>query len=814
MSLPLAKFKAEASKSKRSLTGPGISLDAFRDILRFLRHNNLYSTDVDYADLCESFTRQLRRIVNPYRHRTILETYREPAELNEIRSWLEIWVEALTTLPCSAATVPDWHRTYDVALFHALSALVRQRKSHLAPAAEGWTEAATICREWLNRNHTHRETPEYRMLEADYHFFDARAYRVRAQSALDHKPRTSSDFDEIASLFATGLHHMQESNAITKALREKEIAKPTPVSELVQLEYFTDLCKYRSALLRSDFPNASMLLDNLVKLAPITRMKHLPYFDQAQDANLERYFLEAFQALARGDIPGARRSMENLVAGIERDSSDTIRSKWLRLRCFATQILDGDSSVLSEVESLCGSGLGLGQATRFIKEVCDRLVRREVDAEEARERLLTVFPLDAFPPTSEYKTPTGVESLDWMPSLYRSWLEDLPPNEIGKGRLLFLQWQYVANIAEYLCGLYRVKRARGEIPSAALNIPSDFRLLGFKELKDLLDSLRAAIDWTGKDLAELIAWIDRPDGPNLPRKKADPQIQSFAKNFRECVAASSKALFPQVVRVLSQERLADGKISVKLERLWRLPPRHLELVCFGAKGLRDGEYYFLKAPFKRKLGVRYDEELQEIFNFHQASTLALPPSSGRFCLLVEGRHDEYVFRSVLDAFLPYWEAQIHLRVGGGDSLPDEWQKLKGEGYAVVVIADADKKGRWDWLSPFWLTPDFEGVDVQTLAEAVRKLWGDSIGSVAPTIIEEVVKSTEYAGNTASKLRSYFHKTTRTFSVPDENEMKRHLRGCISGIWIRRRRIPPEIAAPLLNLAEQAFCLRPPNAVPA
>src|SRR5207245_782225 len=159
------------------------------------------------------------------------------------------------------------------------------------------------------------------------------------------------------------------------------------------------------------------------------------------------------------------------------------------------------------------------------------------------------------------------------------------------------------------------------------------------------------------------------------------------------ITETSRLLYPHVVRVKEQDRLETGEVNIRLERVWRLPQSELMLVCGGAKGLLDGDYYFLKAKFKEQLAARFSERL-EIVNVYRATTFAPPATRPKCCVLVEGDHDEYVFRRLFDRFLPYWEAQVELRVGGGDALPSScaYEDAVRDGYQVLVVADADKKG--------------------------------------------------------------------------------------------------------------------------
>lgn len=128
---------------------------------------------------------------------------------------------------------------------------------------------------------------------------------------------------------------------------------------------------------------------------------------------------------------------------------------------------------------------------------------------------------------------------------------------------------------------------------------------------------------------------------------------------------------------------------------------------------------------------------------------------------------------------------------------------------MVTVADADKQEEWESLQPFLLTPDFEGVDPDALAEAARDLWGDYIVAINADRVREIMKATTLNGGTVRRLRTYFRSVTRSFSFPDENGMKKQLRHTLSTIWIRRRKMPQEVEAPVLQVLEQAFGLRSP-----
>jgi hypothetical protein len=118
------------------------------------------------------------------------------------------------------------------------------------------------------------------------------------------------------------------------------------------------------------------------------------------------------------------------------------------------------------------------------------------------------------------------------------------------------------------------------------------------------------------------------------------------------------------------------------------------------------------------------------------------------------------------------------------------------------------------MSPSWMQPDLEGVDPSALAEAVSKLWGHSVGHVDEPTITRLL-SQGPTGSTVVKLTKYLRIRTETFSLPDENEMKKQLRSEIARIWIQRRALVPAVKTVLFRVSEQAFGLCPRKAsVPA
>lgn len=788
--MSLAKFKAQAAEFAIDLRKRVVPFDKFKEVLGFLSASNEHSTDIDYLDLCASFNTSLRAIVNPYRHRTVLERYRETADLREAQSWLGLWVDTLETLECIAWTVPEWHRTYDIALHRVVSALVRERKDQAELVAEGWVEAATICRSWLNENPEERDTDDYRKLEDDYYFFEARAERAHGQALLDKRPRTPEAFDEIVDVFQNALANIERAGRVPEH------------TEVVQLKYYVALCRYRAAVMRLDFSTCHSDLDELMLLAPNTKMAHLPYFGQPEQIGVERHFLEAFKALAEGDIHSASQAAAHFKWPTTKAQEKTFRSKILGLRQLTIEILDGKLDRVKELDSVWGGGAGLGQASRFIIELCHIVSKQELGLDQARDKLLSVFPLDRFPPTADYETPFHKSILDQLPKMYKTVLEsDCQSDEYSKNRLLFHEWQYAANITEYLCGVYNLRRYRDETFGIPEAVPSDFRLLGYRGLVEVLRFVQNALGWKDEDLEVLIEWLE----DLVKEGRAEWTVEDRAERFLGCVIKTARFLFPHVVKVVDQQRLPDGRISVKLEREWWLPQKDMEIICTRAKGLTKGEHRFLKAPFKWRFGPRYDEDLGAAITFHPGSSFASGLSATRCCILVEGEHDAVAIGRLLNEFAPYWKANIDLRAGGGDSLPSEWQRLRRE-RAVIVIADADKKGQWDNMSPFWLEPDLEGLDPNALSEAIKKLWGDTLGSIGAEQILEAVTSSEILGGTVAKLRGYFKRYRRTFSLPSENDMKRALRAEISGVWIKQRKVPVQIEVPILKALEVGFGL--------
>lgn len=801
----LAEFKRQAGRFRTILAGRAAPIETFRDVTALLRNSQGYSDDVDYSQLCTLFTERLRHLVNPYRHRTVLEKLREPRQLNEAKAWLGLWVEAMAVLECSASSVPEWHRTYDTALWRAISALVRLRRGQLREAIEGWADAATICRQWLNKNGERRGSTEYLLLEADYYFFDGRAHRAEGELGLDRRPRTPEAFEEIAGSFAAGLEQMRKSDTLMK-----EAGESTATQEAIQLEYLATLCRYRSALLKKDLPTARRLLAEIEQCAPSVRMKWLPYFGTLNNSRAEKHFVDAFEALMRSDLLDAQRTLDALLTEQSLDESTSEeRPRWKRqrLRHLAVRFLSGDANALADMELLAQTDLSMFRDSQYICAMCRAVNEERMTKEEAVAGLVGVFSLDAYPPEASH-TPEGQDLLRWLPPFYRHWLQDFAEDEVSEARLLYLHWHYIAMITEFLCGLLRLKDSRGEIAGSRPDLAADFRLEGFDDLRQLLRSLGASMEW--REINELADGIGRIQAI---RGRPEKRAASLARNFIGLVDATADSLLPHPVKVLIQERHADGQVSLKLERLWASAPQDLELSCLEEKGLKDGAVYFLKPPFKRKLSPLYHEELDTIYNFHAASTFALP-SSEKFALLVEGSHDDFAFQKLLDAFVPYWRARIELHKGGGSSLPDKWRELKGHGYQVVTIADADKRGEWEPLQPAWLAPDFEGIDPDALAQAVQSLWGDYVVGVDANRIREILRDESLNGGTVRRLRNHFRQITRTFSLPDDNEMKKQLRSTLSATWISRASMPDEIETVVLELLERAFGLRAPTSVTA
>ena len=798
----IVEFKTQARALRRRVGAPTPTLESFREVLTFLDRMRGYSADVDYRDLLAAFSASLRGVVNPYRHRTILEVqHRDPGQLRKIKVWLELWVDALSILTSAAMKIDDWHATYDIALNPALAALIRMRRGEFAEASRAWGEAATICGRWLDENQP--TAPGYGRLEADYYFFEARACRSLGQHTLVRVRPRAEKLKQAAAHFEAGFEHMQKSADI-----QTRVEGSAAVRELDQLKYLTLISKYQLAVLSCDIPGAQGLLDQLADLEPRTGFERLQYFGDSAGAqtevSIERDFLDVFQSLLLGDLPGARVAADKLLANLPGETPETRRHISLRLRALATRLLAGDPGAHDDAAAIRPTEIGFYPANRYLLGVTSRLASNALTVESALDQVLAVFPLDALPPENSSEEASGLQALDWLPPFYLDWVDQWSDSPEGIGRIHFLQWQYVANVAEYLCRLHMMKKARGDRVDSASPMPPDFRLLGFRELREVLESARVALDWSNTDLPRLIAWIDRW----LTTSQGElPDCSRLAADFVQCVAETSRFLYPHVVQVKEQTRLETGEVTVRLARVWRLPQRDLLLACLGAKGLLDGEYYFLKATFKQWRATRFSER-REIVNFYRATTFAPLLTGPKVCVLVEGDHDEHVFRRLFDRFLPYWDAQVELRVGGGDALPGAYKWAIRDGYRVVVVADADKRGQWDELSPIWLTPDFEGVDLDALAEAMDELWRDSIGTVKPDRIREIIERDNLAGGTVKKLRSCFRTRTHTF-LPDENDMKKELRSQLSGIWLKRGRLPTQISAVLTTVAKTAFGLASP-----
>ncbi len=792
--MDFSSFKLAARNGQQQLGHPVASLKILQDVADLLRETKNFSSDVDYMHLCELLLNRLKEQVNPYRHLTVLDDYQEPAQLKAIEPWLQLWTETLATLPCAAARIPDWHRTYDVALNRALTALLKQRLGFPGEAAESWTEAGTICRRWLDQNRGEEQTLGYKRIEADYYFFDSRASRAEGEDALNRRCHEPERFDEVAALFESALNNMKISNDLSASL-----GRQVATQEVVQLEYLTSVSKYRAALLRREFPQARILLKEIGSSAPHSRMKLLPYFRYIKEVEREHLLLEAHEALAAGDVPRSVECMQTWKSAWPA-SEVSVRSKWLEIRAAALALLNGPSSALAELDGLLESPWGLGRANRAIHSACTRFAKGEIEHREVADVVLRFFPLDAAPRRTEADLkPQG--NMRWLPAFYNEWL-DANWTIAGRGRLVYLHWHYAVMICEFLCGLYKVKVSRGQAAHGSVTIPEDFRLVTFGQLRELLLGLNYAMNWSGTSIKEVVDGLEVV----IETMKVGDAIgvtENLQKNFQELFNKTAAFLLPLPLQVVTQELLPDGQVSIRLRRTWAMSGDSLELVCREAKGLREGQFVLMKPKFKFKPGHRYDEAMMEVFNLYNSSVLGVPNSGKKYALLLEGAHDEVAFRILLDEFIPYWNASIELHTGGGSSLPEKWNRLKEKGYHVVTIADGDKSGEWDELAPFWLSPDFEGVDETALAEAVNTLWAQSVGRVDEKRISLILREEAATQGIVRKLRNYFLRTTH-ISLPDENEMKKRLRSVISDSWVKRRELPKAVAAPLFYLLESAF----------
>jgi hypothetical protein len=795
--MDLATFKDITRRHKNKLAQPGVSLETFREVLRFLGDTLNYREDVDHVALRQAFSNSLRAVVNPYRHQRFLSRFREPADLEAIRPWLEIWMEALDILSPKGMAVPDWHAAYDKAVHTALLAFAKTRRGRAKKASEAWVEAATKCRSWLNDNANLSHTSGYKKLEASYHLFEAYAWRAKGEAALDAHPATAQDFDTIADLFASGNREMSKS-------REKTLAIGGRVNphEAHLLTYLEHTCKYRSALLQQEFSSAAKHLAEIGSVASTLKSARLPYFDDLAVLKAETGFLRAFELLRDRDIATARTLAEEMLTASSSPGPDYVRRKWRRLRVYALRLLDGDVTALDHIDSLFGKGHGLGGAAHHIRNACHDFVAGRISLDSAASALLTVFPLDALAQAA--KLTFGDDPiLDIFPGFYRSWLDELEPTPQGGGKLLFLAWQYSANIAEYLCGLYKLKRARGELrnPGELLlsaDLPSSFSLMSLSSLKDILAKLGAILDWANPHLQKLNDWIS----------KALALDESTITEFREktiiLFGEISRFLYPHAVRVRAQEFNDANEIVITLDRIWGTDSSSFQIVCFTSKSVITKEFYFLKPSFIRYHADVYHERAIGQVTFYKATTLG-SPSPGKFCLLVEGKFDVCVFARLMDEFLPFWRASIMLKSGNGDRLPECFAELKADGYDITVVADGDKKGAWR-IPAFYLEPDLEGVDPGALTEAAMKLWGESIGGLTEDKIADLIgpRGDSYGKGTVHRLRLALQKERNIFSLPDDNTMKEFLSKELPAIWIRYGRFPDSIAAPLLHLAEVAF----------
>ncbi|MFD9328490.1 hypothetical protein [Streptomyces sp. NPDC060065] len=294
--------------------------------------------------------------------------------------------------------------------------------------------------------------------------------------------------------------------------------------------------------------------------------------------------------------------------------------------------------------------------------------------------------------------------------------------------------RYVRVIAEYLWCVYRDRAAELHVDVPELD-PREFRGLDLSEAFVVIDGLRKAFQWEpDKYSTRALDQLSVMLGTHASRIKIPPQDDAdgtaIVDLLNAIVDTTLSDLFPLVVQG-TEVAPVDFPADIPALRLDR--PSSPTMV----RGVRyappSWPNFALKPSYRRKDDLTQVLQLRFRKPIHLYSAFTWPtPSLVR--VLVEGPSDVAALEAFLDHTYPYWGG-LNIRIvdSEGDNLPGrlvnvELKRHKDDperAAALVIIADADKiqaKGLWQdvWRQPyaFAISPDLEGLDWSTLAEAL------------------------------------------------------------------------------------------------
>lgn len=791
----------------------------------FLRDFASFSSDTHYDKCLGAYVAYFNGKLAKYRRWRNLERC-ALEELSSAWALLDGWLAAVATIVPLNRTRRDDRLTQDRALFHVIEAMKasRLRKGHLV-SAEHWETAANVLSVWLGRDKHAASTEAWSKIKCDELSYRARAARLRAFRFLSQHPHQPNDFDEPITFLEMALSFLSEASSQSEIPGVKKALD----REIAEVRYWLACCAVRQSLLQRDLPRALTALAEAQEHAVAGRVRFPNYYQyrSADQLKHERLLIRAFEELSSGSLkPAADLLASWLAENVSLEGSNVhaqVKLRHLSIELLIAQAAQRDS-LLRDIRNVTSSLPPADRTSRFAVASCEAFVSGVLARQQAIENIQQVFPLDSAPPRKDPTEqnrddppPSDEELLSYLPEFLSRWLTEEQESWPGQtvARLSYIFVAYYRTSVAYILRVLARRIAGGAEPMVPWPT-RPIQELRLDEIWQIILDLRrmnpGADLWSHDQLLKLSDCLERFRAVTTGGQEAE--LSELRALVMHLIRSTSKISFPLPVRVTAIS--PDGQ-QLDLERFWSRPGRRFVLRSVERKDVIQDRAYFLKAPRRSQTGSQYDERLGDPFNFYSAAGYA-EPHQGRFVLAAEGQNDVTAWKRILDDQLPYWNSQIEIVSGEGQTLPVVYRRLSTDmGFTVIAVADEDQETKWSWLASelrdknvFFMRPDFEGIDPGSLAPFLQDRWRRKV--TEQDVLNALYLRAE-GGGTVARVMRYLEKKTGAefFGAADSDarkgevaQAKAFLATALAEKWAATDAFPQIVRATVDRLRETAF----------
>jgi hypothetical protein len=359
-------------------------------------------------------------------------------------------------------------------------------------------------------------------------------------------------------------------------------------------------------------------------------------------------------------------------------------------------------SKVIEAKGLLKEYEGLGNATRALVALLERVDRHPEILQQSLREIAALFPAEAW-----YEKRVGGQDAQGRPR----WFYERMSGSVGNDEARSLLWgrAYLRHIVEYLYSSLRDDAIERHIPIRLPELP-DIRLYDYTDLELALRGIVAATQHWGETHVNMLE--DLIDFCAVARSRTPVYGHLYA-----LVGATAQLLSPTPIKIV--ETLGSGDYKCR----GFAGPK--DVVISTTDKLPINCYVFVKAQHQGRSQIRSDARASaegKGLHIYPATTFGVPRAVRVF---VEGTSDRIVYEDLLTHLDPDWRAlDLKLENCGGSSFVFEDVLASHHEAMVIAILDRDAKPpesfRDGVCHQFYLDHDLEAESLDATAATIAQ----------------------------------------------------------------------------------------------